>query len=468
MTLRSPVEQLRRYLISSLGLATPLLLAACGSTPVVSEGDGGVTTDPSGDGSSVDDDDDDDDGTTGVPGTTTAPMPGTTGTTAPDPDTGTDTDDPDPPKWDMPGESPDLPPLGECVITLADGAALSEHPECPIELDDDGVCWSGLYWGCVDLEPGETCEQLCPGGDCIAEWWNCGGDQIFDQPLEVCGPYEIDGMCCSLAEVHEGCGSDGRPFIVDGASRQAALRVLDRKPAPTQVPLPDRVRSQLASRWAAIARAEHASIASFAQFAARLQALGAPASLVAGALTAAADEVRHAEFTLALASQLSGRALEFGPLDTRGAAKPDLSFADTLLACVREGCIGETLAALELATAAQRCEDPELAASLRAIADDEARHAALAWRFVQWGLAREPSLAPRLAALFESLGSSDSRETDSSASERPDERALLRAHGCLPTDERRRVEANGLRELVLPCAHALLAAHAPARLPAHS
>jgi hypothetical protein len=445
-----------------------LLLTACGGA-VISDGDGGVTTDPSGDGSSLDDDDD---GTTGSssstgptgPGTTTTPEPGTTG---PDPDTETDTGDPpDLPKFDLPPE-PDLPPLGDCMVTQTDSTALAEHPECPIVLDD-GFCWSNLYWGCVEPEPGQTCDQICPEGDCIAEWWNCEGDMVYEVPLDRCGPYEIDGMCCTLAEIEEGCGTDGRPFVVDGTSRQAALRVREGGPArsPTTA-LPERVRAQLAARWAASARAEHASIASFAQFAGRLQALGAPASLVAGALSAAGDEVRHAEFTLALADRLGASVLEFGPLDTRGAAKPDPSFADTLLACVREGCVGETLAALELGTVAQHCEDPELAAGLRAIADDEARHAGLAWRVVQWGLEREPSLAPRVAALFESLGMLGMGTSVVSESSTTHERALLRAHGCLPADERRRVELNGLRELVLPCARALLAAHGHARPAAH-
>jgi hypothetical protein len=50
---------------------------------------------------------------------------------------------------------------------------LDEHPECPI-VPQDPFCW-GLYWGCVDLVPGETCETLCRNGDCVIDWWTCDG-----------------------------------------------------------------------------------------------------------------------------------------------------------------------------------------------------------------------------------------------------------------------------------------------------
>src|SRR5271170_8127653 len=51
-----------------------------------------------------------------------------------------------------------------------------------------------------------------------------------------------------------------------------------------------------------------------------------------------------------------------------------------------EGCIGETVAALEATEALAEGEgrDPALAAVLTMIAEDEARHAELAWRSVAW------------------------------------------------------------------------------------
>jgi hypothetical protein len=451
MVSRSAIEQLKHHLLASLGVAPALLLGACASeTP--GDDEGGVTTNPSSSATTLDDGNDGNDGTTsggsGVP-----PNPTTGMTTSPDPDDGDpgDGDGDDGFKLDV-AQDPDLPPLGDCTVMQTEPAVLAEHPECPIVLDD-GICWSNLYWGCIEPEPGQTCAEACNGGSCIADWTNCAGDTIYEIPSELCGPYEIDGLCCTLAEVEEFCGTDGRPFVVGGVARQARLHAS--VPSCDPSCLPERVRERLASHWAAAARAEHASIASFAQFGARLLALAAPPTMIRAALAAASDEVRHAGFALARAGEHGGSGLAFGSLDTRGAAAPGESFADTVLACVREGCIGETLAALELTTLADACTDPELAASLRAIADDESRHAALAWRFVQWALTRKPGLAPQVAAAFErAVAAEPKREILVDARERE----LLRAHGCLPLDERRNLERAGLRDLVAPCADALLAA----------
>jgi hypothetical protein len=465
---RSPIERLKHHILASLGVSPALLLAACSGEPPSAE-EAGVTTNPSSSATTSDDGYEDDaagtsDGGSGVP---PDPTTGSTGTpTNPESDDGDPGDgDGDPVRLDFARE-PDLPPLGDCTLMQTDASALDEHPECPIVLED-GVCWSSLYWGCIPLEPGQTCARACVDGNCIAEWTNCAGDTVYEMPAELCGPYEIDGQCCTLAEMPEFCGSDGRPFVVAGVARQARLQ----SSTPTREQstiLEAGLRERLATHWAAVARAEHASIASFAQFGARLLALGAPPTLVRAALAAADDEARHAEFALARASEYAGTALEFAALDTRGAGNPHESLQDSVLACVREGCIGETLAALELETLADACEDPELAASLRAIADDEARHAALAWQFVQWALAREPSLAIRVAALFESTVGREARPEPLDAHERKlrlgraralgggeAQGQLLRAHGCLPADERRSLERAGLRELVQPCAAAL-------------
>ena len=461
MAWRPILDDLRGVLLASLGVAPSLLLAACGGSNTPSDDDGhSVTTDPSGDGSSVDDEAE---GTSdsGSPSTGNNPNP-TSGFDESDSESDTDTEDEsdsedegdgdgDPIKLDLPAE-PDLPPPKDCTVTEVPLSTLDEHPECEIVPPEDPFCW-GVYWGCVALEPGQTCEQTCVGSDCVIDWTSCDGDYVYDFPNTICGPYEVDGMCCSLADIYQpACGSDGRPFVVAGVARKAELRAIGRDSIETHARLPERVREQLSKHWTEIAKAEHASVASFAQFAARLLALAAPPALIGEALAAASDEVRHAELALARASELAGRPLEFGPLDTRGAARASESLEESVLACVREGCIGETLAALELQAAALACEDAELAASLRAIAADEARHAALAWRFVRWALVRQPSLAPAVAALFDSLAPAAAAPEHFDASERE----LLRAHGYLLASERRSVQLDALHQVLRPCAAALL------------
>ncbi len=48
--------------------------------------------------------------------------------------------------------------------------------------------------------------------------------------------------------------------------------------------------------------------------------------------------------------------------------------------------MGETVAAAMMAASARRATDPGVREVLSSIADDEARHAALSWRLVQWAI----------------------------------------------------------------------------------
>lgn len=457
---RPTLDRLRNRILASLGLS----LAACGLPDAPAEDEAGVTTDPNADGNVTDDgsSSSDESGEPSNPSTSSSSdeESGSEETSSGDPSTSSEeeeeessSDDVDdvPPQPDLP-----LPPLGDCSVNVTDTSVLEGHPDCPIIPDDGDFCGSQLYVGCVEPEQGQTCEQLCPEGNCVADWMNCEGDAVYNEELSnLCGPYEMDGLCCTIAQVYNFC-SDGRPFVVDERSRQASLSPVECADFDSNrfAGLPVELRRRLADRWAEVAAAEHASIASFARFTTQLLAIGAPPELIRDALAAAADEVRHAEVALALASAFEGRPLGLGPLDVRGAAEAPADLEALVLACVHEGCIGETIAALELAAAADACDDPELAMRLAAIAEDETRHAELAWRFVQWAIDRQPELRAKVAEPFAllTLGTSE-RESIT-----VEERSVLRSLGCLPADERRRVQLDGMQQLLRPCAAALLAA----------
>jgi hypothetical protein len=158
---------------------------------------------------------------------------------------------------------------------------------------------------------------------------------------------------------------------------------------------------ELAAWWAAVAALEHASVASFARVTLQLLALGAPADLVADTQRAAADEVRHAATTWSLASAYAGRTLGPGPLPLAGVGIAT-DARSVLRSLVDEACVGETLGAAEARAAAEACEDPALAALLGGIAEDEARHAALAWRTLKWLLSEvAPGLRGEVHDWFE-------------------------------------------------------------------
>lgn len=192
-------------------------------------------------------------------------------------------------------------------------------------------------------------------------------------------------------------------------------------------PLSPAGRARLAAEWLEDARMEHASVASFARATLELLAVGAPAELVAACAAAGADEVRHARLCFSLAAAYGGEAAEPGPL------APALPRAGGLvaLACdtFREGCVGETLAALGALRAARRCQIPAVRAVLEEIAEDEARHAELAWATLAWavqvGGAEVARAVEAVAEELRALGCAESAEQEDPAS------AELAPHGRL-------------------------------------
>jgi hypothetical protein len=189
--------------------------------------------------------------------------------------------------------------------------------------------------------------------------------------------------------------------------------------------LPLEIREAAARHYQRVAQMEHASVAAFARFALQLLQLGAPPELVERTTAAIADEARHARIAFGIARALSG--VELGPaaLDVEHSLAP-LSLVDIVRLVVREGCIGETAAALEAREAAAHATQPSLCAMLDGIADDEASHAELAWRFVSWALERAPL---EVATVLESEAARlDGASTPAASA---DELALA-ALGCCP------------------------------------
>ncbi len=148
-------------------------------------------------------------------------------------------------------------------------------------------------------------------------------------------------------------------------------------------------REALADRWTRDATYEHASIASFARVTLDLLALGAPAALVSGAQRAGLDEVEHARIAFALASAYAGHAIGPGPLPI---ARPRPATLRALVAdAVAEGCINEAGAALALREEGAR-SNRAMRAILDRIAEDEERHAALAYQTVAWAATLDAEL----------------------------------------------------------------------------
>jgi hypothetical protein len=210
-------------------------------------------------------------------------------------------------------------------------------------------------------------------------------------------------------------------------------------------------RAALAAHWEGEAAFEHASVASFARASLALLAVGAPPALVADTHAAAIDEVEHARLTYALASAYGGAPRGPGPLAV-GAVPGDASLVTVAVETFVDACAGESAAALLLREAAAGAAHPAVRAILGRIADDEERHAELAFRTVAWalrtgGAAVERALRVAVGELRAELAAPPG------GAAAPD----LAAHGVLDAPTRAAVRRRALCEVVLPCAEALLA-----------
>lgn len=247
----------------------------------------------------------------------------------------------------------------------------------------------------------------------------------------------------------------GRPLLVGGQERAAGLGagewpgIGDFDPSGLAAEL----RARLSNEWARDALFEHASVASFSRFSLHLMAVAAPPDLLHDAHRAAIDEVKHARMCFALASAYAGEPLGPGALPLEGDILGSLDLTSIVLATVHEGCIGETLASLEAATVFEIAQEPAVKDVLSHIAEDEGRHAELAWRFVKWALPRGGDELRRVIrrAFDEAIGAAPPPMDDD------DESRLLAHHGRLTSRGRLRCRREGLLEIIGPASQALLA-----------
>jgi hypothetical protein len=76
----------------------------------------------------------------------------------------------------------------------------------------------------------------------------------------------------------------------------------------------------------------------------------------------------------------------------------DMSRSAIMKLVLREGCIGETVAALEAVEGAATATDPVIKGVLRRMARDEHAHAELGYRFLAWALAQSSAEGRREVA----------------------------------------------------------------------
>jgi hypothetical protein len=142
--------------------------------------------------------------------------------------------------------------------------------------------------------------------------------------------------------------------------------------------------------WEGAARHECASVPAFLQLAAELLAHDAPDALIARALAAAEDEIRHTQLCAALASRYLGARI--CPTLPDVPPRPPRAGTAGLVRLATEswldGCLAEGVAARRAERASQLATDALAQEAQRVIAREEARHADLAWSILSWATER--------------------------------------------------------------------------------
>jgi hypothetical protein len=158
----------------------------------------------------------------------------------------------------------------------------------------------------------------------------------------------------------------------------------------------------------------------------------------------------------ALASAYGGARRGPGPMPALRVTG-DRSLATVAVDTFLDGCAGEATAALVLREAAATAEAGAMRVVLDRIAEDEERHAELAWRTVAWALrAGGEEVARRLIEATATL-----RDELRVGSTEPAPGEDLSAHGVLGEAAQQAIRRRAISEVVIPCVEALLAVGRP-------
>lgn len=333
------------------------------------------------------------------------------------------------------------PPLLLSILSaLAAAGCYREETTMCLDVEDDAsTCPSAAD---VDVE------QMFHGSYCDLEAKVVNGEGTLESAFWDSD--DSDLICCYPVTAKDteprGTCAIGRPYNEDDAAVTAPNS--DGAGWESQLPPVDPDQAMSAA-WVEAAAMEHASIAAFARLTLDLLALGAPADLIAEVQRAAADEVEHARLCYAMASRYAGRRLAPGAFPFRAPVVPCTDLEYLAVSAVREGCLGETVAAFVAAKAAEGEPDAAVREVLEQIAADEARHAALSWRLVAWAI--HAGGEPVRAAVRDAFRSAPALEAP------PQLRAGGR-YGVLDGATFSAAVAEGLRTVVAPAARALMAA----------
>ncbi|MFO0551065.1 MAG: ferritin-like domain-containing protein [Polyangiaceae bacterium] len=323
-------------------------------------------------------------------------------------------------------------PVGYCVSSnCRTGADCEEGLSCAEYHTDTPGCEGGGF-ACQTSDDECAVDADCEG-ELICAYDGTKRSCVAENPCAIGRPFLVANAARLAPILERPCENDG----VDGWSSAGKLE-LDG--------LDEEARASIGRHFAEMGAMEHASIAAFARFTLQLLELGAPRHLVEQAQIAMADETRHARVAFTLASRIAGHAVEPGPLSL-ASAELTTTRCELLRVVFREGCVGETIAAIEAGVAAREARSPIVREVFETIEREEGQHALLAWQTVAW--------------LLEGLGAEGARIVEEELAwmdALPDPPASPPAptgYGVLDAPSRRTIWQRAKLQIVRPAARAL-------------
>ena len=213
---------------------------------------------------------------------------------------------------------------------------------------------------------------------------------------------------------------------------------------------------EIGKQWLISAEAEHASVASFAKHTLQLMSIGAPSELIEASQQASIDEIRHAKICYGIANVFLG--CDFGPgfLNVEGSlGKMDLK--KIIKSIIQEGCIEETISAVEAHIGAYMAQEPSIKNALSQIAMDETRHAQFAWETIQWMVRRFPDVQSFVTETFRTevkdrtlALEKSSLLKEASNCEESDINDAYRSNGIIVTSDRNVVRRVSIEDIIKP------------------
>ena len=132
-----------------------------------------------------------------------------------------------------------------------------------------------------------------------------------------------------------------------------------------------------------------------------------------------------------------------------------MDLKEIIQSLIQEGCIEETLSAIDAHLAAHSAQDAAVKSALLQIASDETNHAQLAWDTIQWIIESFPDTITFVEETFRAeldrpLMWKTNDDSTTTICKVADKENSFRKYGLLSEEDQKKVNIVGLRDIIAP------------------